>query len=87
MMDVLPNNIHELAKVMVSEGFIGQGMQNDQAGVYIFLAADNPDVERELPPNGLKFWKIARANFRLWRARKKIDDAGRAYARITAKLA
>ena len=79
-MNDLPKDIHALAKLMVAEGFVGQGMQNEEkAGTYICAAADDPDVEAELPPRGFEFWKFARLSFKFWRARKKLDEV---YAKL-----
>jgi hypothetical protein len=63
--------IHELAKTMLDDGFTGQGMRNSQAEDYILMAADNPNVERELPESGFKFWQSAAFYFKLFKARKK----------------
>jgi hypothetical protein len=52
--------IHELAKQMVSDGYVGQGLNNEEkAADYIVMAADDPNVEQVLPPSGFGFWKIA----------------------------
>jgi hypothetical protein len=66
--------IHELAKLMIAEGFTGQGMRNKKAADYICMAADNPDVENDLPQTGFSFWRFAEFYFRLWKARKKFGD-------------
>ena len=75
-MKMSPNDkeisIHELAKEMEAAGFTGQGMKNpEQAYSYIMMAADNPNVEAELPEPGLKFWKACLFQYRVWQARKK----------------
>jgi hypothetical protein len=42
-----------------------------QAHNYIMMAADNPNVEAELPEPGLKFWKACWMAFSAWKSRKK----------------
>jgi len=65
-------SIHMLAKEMEEGGFTGQGMKNpEQAHSYIMMAADNPNVEAELPEPGLKFWKACLFHYRVWQARKR----------------
>ena len=72
MNDGLPNGIHELAKLMLSEGYTGQGMWHEEkAADFIYMAADNPNVEGELPESGFLFWKAARFRFKLWKARNR----------------
>jgi len=73
-------SIHELAKQMEAAGFTGQGMRNpEQARNYIMMAADNPNVEAELPESGIKFWKACCFAYGVWKARTKrglpIQDA------------
>lgn len=43
----------------------------EKAADYIYMAADNPNVENELPESGVRFWKAAKHEFAVWRARKK----------------
>ena len=85
------NKIHELAKLMIAEGFIGQGMRNEEkAADFIYMAADNPDVENELPETGFRFWRFAEFYFKRWKARKKFGDNDRREVEIddeTWKLA
>jgi len=64
-------SIHELAKTMLSDGFVGQGLLNPQAEDYILMAADNPNVENELPPSGFKFFQAAYYSYKVFKARKK----------------
>ena len=64
-------SIHELAKQMLKDDFVGQGMrETEKAEDYIYLAADNPDVEEELPEAGFAFWKAADFQYRIWKARR-----------------
>jgi hypothetical protein len=64
-------SIHKLAKQMVSEGYFGQGLGNEErAEDYILLAAANPNVEEELPPKGFTFWKYCEWQHKVWKARK-----------------
>jgi hypothetical protein len=63
----LPRGIYECAKRFVAEGYLGQNMrEHDKAAMYIRLAADNPNVEDELPESGFGFWKSARFHYRVW---------------------
>jgi hypothetical protein len=79
-MNNLPNSIHELAKLMIAEGFIGQGMRHEEkAADYIYMAADNPEVENELPQSGFYFWDAARFRFKVWKARKRFNGLGGRY--------
>ena len=65
-------SIHDLAKTMLNAGFVGQGMRNPQrAEDYIMMAADNPNVENELPESGVRFFESAYFFFKLFKARKK----------------
>lgn len=65
-------DIHALAKEMENTGFTGQGMRTpEQAHGYIMLAADNPNVEAELPEGGIRFWKACYYAYRVWQARMK----------------
>jgi hypothetical protein len=65
-------SIHELAKEMLDAGYQGQGLRDqERAADYIYLAADNPAVESELPPEGFNFWKAAQFQFRVWQARMR----------------
>jgi len=65
-------NIHELAKEMEAAGFTGQGMRTPEiAHNYIMMAAENPDIETELPEAGFRFWKACRFAFRVWQVRTK----------------
>jgi hypothetical protein len=64
-------SIHELAKTMLADGFVGQGMRDEKkAEDYILMAADNPNVEHELPPTGFKFWQAANFFFKVFKARR-----------------
>ena len=64
--------IHELAKTMLIEGFVGQGMRDEKkAEDYILMAADNPNVEKELPASGFKFFEAAHFFFKVFKARKR----------------
>jgi hypothetical protein len=68
---VRPGNIHDLAKRMITDGFTGQGMkEQDKASDYILLAANNPRVEDELPPAGFAFWKAAKFKYDVFIARR-----------------
>jgi hypothetical protein len=65
-------NIHEKAKEMLRAGFTGQGTRYpDKSETYILLAADNPDVESDLPESGFMFWKACEFQYRIWQARKR----------------
>jgi hypothetical protein len=56
----------------IAAGYLGQNMRDpERAEAYIRMAADNPNVEAELPESGRAFWKSARFNYRLWRVIKK----------------
>jgi hypothetical protein len=64
--------IYELANEMIEEGFLGQGMRDEEnASDYIKMAADNPSVEDELPESGFAFWKSAKFHYRKWRMKNK----------------
>ena len=53
-------NIHETAKLMVADGFYGQNMRNpSRCEEYILIAANDPDIERKLPPRGFSFGRRA----------------------------
>ena len=68
----LPEGIYELANEMIAEGFTGQGMRDEEnASDYIYMAADNPDVENELPERGFAFWKSAKFHYRKWRMKNR----------------
>lgn len=59
--------IHEWAGRMVAAGYHGQGMKDeDQARIYILMAAEDRNVENELPEAGIRFWKAAIFQFRYW---------------------
>jgi hypothetical protein len=76
-MNQLPTSIHELAKIMMSEGFTGQGMRHEEkASDFIMMAAANPNVENELPESGFAFWRAARFRFQLWKAKKTLNHLG-----------
>jgi hypothetical protein len=65
-------SIHELAKQMMDDGYTGEGMNfKIKAFNYILLAADDPNVESELPESGFRFWGAARFQYKLWKARQK----------------
>jgi hypothetical protein len=65
-------SIHELAKEMEAAGFTGQGMRNpEQARNYIMMAADDPNVEAEVPEAGIKWWRVCHFAYRVWQARTK----------------
>jgi hypothetical protein len=48
----------------------------EKAADYILMAADNPEVEGELPESGFNFWKAARFKFKLWKAKKRLNHPG-----------
>jgi hypothetical protein len=65
-------NIHDLAKCMLSDGFVGQGMQNPETSEdYILLAADDPDVDSKLPEARRSFWQRAYYHYKVFLARKR----------------
>jgi len=58
-----------LARRMQRDGFKGQNMRDaDRAAAYIAMAANNPCVEKELPPAGTAFWKSADFHYRMYKA-------------------
>jgi len=58
---------------MLAAGFAGQGMREQpKAEMYILLAADNPNVESELPEQGLRFWAACDFQYRVWQARQRL---------------
>jgi len=66
-------NIYKWARKAVEIGFKGQGMREvDKAEDYIIMAADNPNVEDELPESGVAFWKAAVFAMKRWKARKAL---------------
>jgi hypothetical protein len=68
--------IHELAKKMLAEGYRGQEMEDpERAEKYILLAAADPNVERGLPIRGFGFWDACHFNYRVWKARQKLESA------------
>jgi len=64
--------VYDLANLMLDCGYIGETLrEQDKAGDYIYMAANNPNVEDELPEAGHAFWRAARFDFERWVARKK----------------
>jgi hypothetical protein len=64
--------IHERAKQMLADGYVGQLMNHPNAEDYILLAAAEPDVESRLPITGFGFWKVCDYKYRVWKARIKL---------------
>ena len=65
--------VHALANDMVSQRFFGEDMDKpENARKYIILAADNPNVEDELPEEGWRFWRAAEFQFRMWKAERRL---------------
>jgi hypothetical protein len=69
--DVRLFGIHDLANVMLDCGYTGEDLESPMAEDYIVLAAQDPDVESDLPERGFKFWKTARLKFQVWLARQE----------------
>jgi hypothetical protein len=70
---LLPFNVHERAKQMLADGYIGQNMDHPHAEDFIYLAADDPDVEKKLPERGIGFWRWCDLKYRAWKARDRLD--------------
>jgi hypothetical protein len=67
-------DIHKLANQMVKEEWFGQSMDRaDVAEDYIILAAANPDIANESPEAGLRFWRAAKFQHDLDKARKQFN--------------
>jgi hypothetical protein len=71
-----PDEICILARRQKRDGYRGQGMRDQQrAAGYIDLAAANPRVMEELPPQGQAFWKSCEFHYRLWKNETKTGEA------------
>jgi hypothetical protein len=65
-------NIHERAKQMLADGYVGQLLDSPgRAEEYILIAADDPNVESHLPVTGFGFWKVCDYKYRVWKARQR----------------
>jgi len=70
--DIRTLPVHELANLMLDNGYTGESLRvSEKAADYIYMAANNSDVEDELPDAGHAFWRAARFDFERWVARKK----------------
>lgn len=64
--------VHDWARRMVAAGYHGQGMKDEeQARIYILMAAEDRNVEDDLPEAGFRFWKAAIFQFRYWSHRQQ----------------